>query len=290
MHLRIAVTLVGLGVAVLAGAPRALAQDTGLPSRCLPRAGDRNRSLPRLDCFALYPTDGFAAASGLVELGRVSGPFGIAVTADGHIRQALTFDVEGLPPADTTGDGSVYVAWVTTPTFSPTIKLGPVDNARVRLGEARFNKFTILVTLEASADVTERAGPLVLRGRSPSSLMETHDLLAQAPSAFDGGAGEMARRTDTVTADAWRMPPMHTAVPMLPGMRRLVPRGAPFLPSVDPASVPEASPRQVVRLGNGGTLDLEAGPGPESRPGRRRTGCRAAPHASESPSVTRSDS
>ncbi len=263
MSLRRAVAVGGLVAAVVAGLPAAGAQDTGLVSRCLPRTGARNVSLPRLDCFQLYPTEAFADATGQVELGRVAGPFGIAVTADGHIRHALTFDIEGLPPAGSTGEGSAYIAWVTTPTFDPIVKLGQVGNGRVRLGEARFNKFTVLVTLEASVDVSARAGPLVLRGRSPSSLMETHDLLAQAPSAFDGAEASMPEpmaHEAGAAADAWTMPPMHPAVPLLPGMARLTPRGVPFLPSVDLESIPEARPRQLVRLGNGGTLDLEAAP------------------------------
>ena len=110
----------GLFVAVLAAGAVTSAQDTGLPSRCLARRGARNVSLPRLDCLELYPTGDFRHASGLVELRRAPGPFGISVTADGHIRQALTFDIDGLPSADPTGVGAAYVAWVTTPTTAST--------------------------------------------------------------------------------------------------------------------------------------------------------------------------
>ncbi|MED5377558.1 MAG: multicopper oxidase family protein, partial [Acidobacteriota bacterium] len=103
-------------------------------------------------------------------------------------------------------------------------------------------------------------GSLVLRGRSPSSLMEAHDLLAQAPSAFAEQSVDSMASHEHGDEAGWTMPPMHAAVPMLSGMTRLVPQGTPFLPSVDPSALPEARPRQLVRLGNGGTLDLEAAP------------------------------
>ena len=54
--------------------------------------------------------------------------------------------------------------------------------ASTALGEVTFNKYMVLVTAEASGDVTERTGPLVLRVRSPSSRMEAHDLMALAPA------------------------------------------------------------------------------------------------------------
>ncbi len=47
-----------------------------------------------------------------------------------------------------------------------------------------LNKFLLLITLEASADVEERRGPIVLRGVSPSGLMqnmESHELFNNMP-------------------------------------------------------------------------------------------------------------
>ena len=246
-------------MAMWVGTP-AQGQEAELAGKCLPRTGARNVSLPRLDCFELYPTDEFPGATGAVTLRRAPGPFSISVTVDGTIRYNLIFDIEGLPPAENFGPPAVYIAWVTTPSFAPTVKLGVIENGRTLLGEAAFNKFNLLVTLEKDKDVSERSRSLVLRGRSPSNLMEAHDLLAQAPSAFaEESAGP--RESDQHHHDAeWTMPPMHAAVPMLSGMARLVPKGTPFLPSVDPSEVPEARPRQLIRLGNGGTLDLEAAP------------------------------
>ena len=52
---------------------------------------------------------------------------------------------------------------------------------------------------------------------------------------------------------------MHPAVPMVPGMRGLVPTVSPFLPdAASPTDVPEARSRQVIHLLDGQTLDLEA--------------------------------
>ncbi len=130
---------------------------------------------------------------------------------------------------------------------------------------------------EATGDVEERSGRLVLRGRSPALFMNPHDLMTQAPSAVLGPMNridpvdvEAARRDGSsrgrIRSDeipwGWRMPPMHPLVPMLPGMIRLAPQVEKLFPltlagdQLD--SLPEAQPSQVVFLPNGGTLDLEA--------------------------------
>ena len=47
-----------------------------------------------------------------------------------------------------------------------------------------MNKFILVVSLEASEAVTKRAGPTVLRGVSPSGLMqnmESHELFSTMP-------------------------------------------------------------------------------------------------------------
>jgi FtsP/CotA-like multicopper oxidase with cupredoxin domain len=153
-----------------------------------------------------------------------------------------------------------YVAWATPPVFDPVVKLGEVRNGRNDLGEIAFNKYLVLVTAEASAEVSERTGPLVIRGRSPSSRMAAHDLLALAPSAESGRDVAVHE-----FADLWSLPPMYEGVPRLPGIMAARPRAAPLLPTgdiaglVDPADVPRAEPSGVVELPNGGTLDLTAG-------------------------------
>lgn len=67
-------------------------------------------------------------------------------------------------------------------------------------------------------------------------------------------------RPDTMTAAGWRMPPSLMSMPMLPGLNGLTPEVGPFLPGrgVDPATVPPAVPRKLVRAADGDTLDLTA--------------------------------
>ena len=210
-----------------------------------------------LFCFDLRATAAARGAGGVVELGRVPGPFGVTVTAEGHHVHNLTAWISGLPEPEALGPYEAYVAWATTPTLDPVVPLGPVGNGRNPLGRISFNKFLILITAEASADATEREGRLVLRGRSPSSLMEAHDLLAQAPSALRAPAG--MTHDHAGDGSRWELPPMYPGLPMLPGIMALRPRVDALLPGApDPTSLPLARARQLVRLGDGGTLDLEA--------------------------------
>jgi FtsP/CotA-like multicopper oxidase with cupredoxin domain len=56
----------------------------------------------------------------------------------------------------------------------------------------------------------------------------------------------------------WRMPPMNMEMPMLPGLEGVVPVVQPMLPGqmIDPASLPEAVPSQVVAMADGDVLDI----------------------------------
>lgn len=205
-----------------------------------------------LFCVDLIATATGGTARGVVQLGRAASPFGVAVTVDGHQRYDLTAWIEGLPDPRALGDYTAYVAWATTPVLDPVIPLGTVTNGRNSLGEIALDKFLVLVTAEPSRGATERSGPLVLRGRSPSMRMQGHDMLAQAPAAISGGHAHRS--------DRWPLPPMYPALTMLPGLMSLTPRVAPLEAAGNAgASYPAAQPGAVVRLGQGGTLDLEAG-------------------------------
>ena len=208
-----------------------------------------------LHCISLYSTARGGDAQGFVELGRVPSPFGVTVTPSGHHVRALTAHIEGLPPPGSLGPFTVYMAWATPLELAPVVPLGPVDNGEHALGRVAFNKFLVMVSAEASADVESREGPLVLRGRSPSALMEAHDLLALAPSA--------TRRAADRAPTRWDAPPAYPGIAMLPGVMDLEPRARPAslgsaadLPPWE--SLPEAAPRQLVDLPDGGALDLEA--------------------------------
>ena len=217
-----------------------------------------------LNCIDLFSTTRGGDAAGVIELRRPWSPYGVTVTPDGRHRHELVAWLTRLPEPSSLGPYTTYVAWATPLALDPVVRLGEVENGRNELGEVAFNKYLVWVTAEASADVTERAGPLIVRGRSPSSRMEAHDLMALAPSAEEGmsmggpagmpGMDEMADVHDT-----WAMPPMYEGVPMLPGVMSSRPVVSPLRPTADPSSLPEALPRDVVRLPDGGTLDLEAG-------------------------------
>ncbi|MEE8477973.1 MAG: hypothetical protein V3S19_06355, partial [Gemmatimonadales bacterium] len=88
-------------------------------------------------------------------------PFGVFVSPDGTHRYKLTVLLQGLPEPAAVGPYSAYVAWVTSPAWSPMVNLGQVSNGRTELGEIALNKFLVLITAEASADVQEREGRIM---------------------------------------------------------------------------------------------------------------------------------
>ena len=238
--------------ALLVAAGPVAAQVSNGPSRCT------DHPAADLQCIQLFPTARGGDAAGVIEMVRPTGPFGVTVTESGHHVNDLVAWIDGLPEPSTIGpEFTAYVAWVTPLTLDPVVRLGAVENGENALGRVAFNKYLIMVSAEVSPNATTRDGPLVLRGRSPSSRMEAHDLLATAPSATQRGAG---RRPDRgPDAEPWTRPPMFPGVPMLPGLMDLEPHVDPWLPDIDPASLPEVRPSDIVALPDGGTLDLEAG-------------------------------
>lgn len=254
------------------------AAEPAVPSEA---GSDADRPASDLYCVDLIPTTRGGDAAGVVELRRPWSPFGVTVTADGRHRHDLIAWLARLPDPSTLGPYTTYVAWATPLALNPVVKLGEVGNGRNELGEVAFNKYLIWISAEASAEVEERNGPLIVRGRSPSARMEAHDLLAFAPSAEEGTApmhdmrmadpagGHAGDSTGGMGGDdpgmmhgdsaAWSTPPMYEGVPMLPGVMDATPAVSPLRPTVDPATVEEARPREVITLPDGGTLDLTAG-------------------------------
>ena len=223
------------------------------PSERPSRAGTRpDRPASDLLCIDLFSTANGRDASGVIELTRPWSPFGVTVTPQGHHRQQLKAWISGLPELSTLGPYRAYIAWATPLELDPVIKLGVVSDGENELGEVAFNKFMVLITAEPSLEVDQRSGPLILRGRSPSSRMEAHDLMALAPAAEAGVV------TTSLTENVWDLPPMYEGVPMLPGVMATRPRSSPLLPT-NTADIPRALPSEVVELPDGGTLDLFAG-------------------------------
>ncbi len=225
---------------------------------------------PSLDlyCMQLVAAAGREGIEGAVSLLPASSPFGAAVTVDGRHRHDAVLTLRGLPDPSDLGPYSAYVAWLTTPVLTPEIRLGAVHNGANRLGVIDWEKFVVLVSAERSVDVPERIGPLVLRGRSPSTRMRSPDFFefalgGRAVGAADDGlhAGGHPSATEGMGPGGWMLPPMPAGLSMLPALMELRPDVRPFLPS--PASrpdVPIARPMEVVRLADGDSLSLVAGP------------------------------
>lgn len=102
-----------------------------------------------------------------------------------------------------------------------------------------------------------------MKGRPiPAGTLAAITFVLLAPVGSLAQTGHEGHGTeDTTEAASWRMPPMETEMPMLPGLEGRTPDTEPFLPGagVDAASLPEARPNRVRRLSDGDTLDLTAG-------------------------------
>ncbi len=233
-----------------AAAPPAVAGQSDTALRC-PALDPRGPAAdPDLYCIELIHAPDFPGASGYVELTPSPSPFGAAVTVDGHHRFDLAVHAAGLPDPAALGGYTGYVAWAATPRLRPIVNLGPVANGRTPLGPVDLDKFLVLVTAESDPAAPAWEGRIVLRGTSAGMRMEPEDLLA-----LTGMVGVAA---PPPPARGWTRPPMHPSVAMMPGVGRLAPAVDPFLPSTA-GPLPAARPREIVRLGDGGTLVLEAG-------------------------------
>ncbi len=250
MRLSLFVCLAALPALSAFAPPAAAGQPVADNVRC-PALDPRGPAAdPDLYCIDLVHVPDLPGVSGYVELTPSPSPFGASVTAEGHHRFDLTIHAAGLPDPAELGAYRGYVAWATTPRLRPVLNLGPVANGRTALPPVDLDKFLVLVTAEPAPDGTAWGGRIVLRGTSAGMRMEPEDLLA-VTGMVRGAAPPSA-------PPGWTRPPMHPAVEMMPGVDRLAPPVDPFLPSSS-EPLPGARPREVVRLGDGGTLDLEAG-------------------------------
>jgi FtsP/CotA-like multicopper oxidase with cupredoxin domain len=260
MRGRVLVVAAGLAALALAGGAPAPAPSGSL---CGPGASDSIRPSTDLYCLELVPRPDVPALRGTLELGRSETPLDVAVTASGNQRYRLTIELANLPEPSSLGPYAAYVAWVAPPSLEPMLNLGPVTNGRTPLGEVAFDKFLIFVSAERSANGTDRAGRLVLRGMSPSIRMQQHSMLVMTGAGGGRGhASHEAEPTGTERPARWFMPPARPLTPMvpMPGVDELVPPATPMLPGagIDPASLPEAVPQRVTPLAAGDTLELTA--------------------------------
>ena len=232
-----------------------------------------------LYCVFLTARPGLESLTGRLELRTPHSPFGVAVNAAGNHLYEGILTLDGLPDPATLGDYNHIVAWLATPLFDTVRSLGPVTNGTRSIGEISLNKFMVMVTAEARPDAPDWEGRLLLRATSPSARMSPPDLqefLLGATGRPTGGAPMPGMRmADSAAAmpghqhgatgpgdRGWPRPPMMPGLTMFPALMELDPPGTdPFLPGdgIDPATLPLARPRDVLRLGDGDAIDLEAG-------------------------------
>ena len=97
--------------------------------------GDDSAATAALNCMTLVPVPDLPAAHATIQLRPVASPFGVAVRVDGRPRYRLIATFGGLAPPRSLGPYAVYVAWAYTLSLDSAIKLGPVMNGVVDLGE-----------------------------------------------------------------------------------------------------------------------------------------------------------
>jgi len=256
------VTIRWVGSALLLGSMVWIAVPRLAPLGAPLCGGGEQPDRPSVDlyCMELVPRPDVPGASGVVELGRAPSPFDVAVTADGSQRYQASIALANLPEPASLGPYRAYVAWLAGPSLAPMIKLGVVGNGRFALGPIAVDKFLVFVTAEASGSVTERGGRLVLRGMSPSIRMQQHSML-MVGSSPDSIGHDHAGHHDGDSL-RWTMPPGRPGLPMtpMPGVDELIPPANPFLPGrgIDANTLPEARPRELLRLDEGDTLKLTA--------------------------------
>ncbi len=159
-----------------------LGSDSGSVSRVTMEGSMRRAEIYK---FPLRATSRARSATGIGELKPAASPFGFAVTAEGFPVYDLVLSIRGLRTPKSLGSAGSYVVWLVTPDLDRTEKLGPVDPAGTfRFRVSTMNKFILVVSLETSSDVTKRSGPIMLRGISPSGLMQSfasHELFDNMP-------------------------------------------------------------------------------------------------------------
>lgn len=121
----------------------------------------------------LLRTAAAPAAEGTARLVYTASPFGVAVTPDGVASYDVLVELSGLPDPATLGAFTTYVAWATTPDLSEWHRLGTVANGAARVGPVQLNKFMFVISAEANARPATRVGPVVFRGISPSSWLQS---------------------------------------------------------------------------------------------------------------------
>jgi hypothetical protein len=133
------------------------------------------------------PLEGVGPSSrmaGKAKLTPARSPFGLAMTEDGYFIFNIEVEAATLPPVAAFGPAyQTYVAWITSNDLSKVVRIGAFQAGESVKGKVAMNKYMVIVTAEASPDGEKWAGPIVLRGRSPSSYLSNFS----SEEMFNGG-------------------------------------------------------------------------------------------------------
>ena len=133
---------------------------------------------------------GTGLATGRADLSTpVSSPFSLGISQDGSYEYSVHVSLERMK-IPTSGQ---LVAWVTTRELDEIERLGPLDEKFRVSGKVGWNKFLVVITLEADNNPEQSiwGGPIVFRGMSRSGMMHTmvgHGALEQENCAAYGYA------------------------------------------------------------------------------------------------------
>ena len=219
---------------------------------------------PDLHTIEMIGTPDLRRFTGTAYMRPPASPFTAPVTADGVHRWQISLHIDSLPDPRSLGDYTTYVAWAAPPTFSPMVRLGSVpwvatnEAITTTLEEdVAFNRFTILITLEADAHAREPGDEFVLRGLAPAMRMGAAHMVQAAATDPEPHHSHHAD-------NGWVMPPPHPRASMMymPGLDGMTPNATPWLPAADrdPTSIPLVRPRELLEPADGDTIRLEAAP------------------------------
>jgi len=121
--------------------------------------------------FGLLPATGLSPAiRGRVSLRQPWSPFGVSVSEAGEVLHELSIEIDSLPPA---APGERYVVWLATPSLDSVARLGPIEVGRPVTASSGLAQMLVVVTRESGAPSERWRGPIVLRGRSRSALIQS---------------------------------------------------------------------------------------------------------------------
>lgn len=185
MRIRIAVASICLVTMGAVSLPEEAALDSVF-SECLIQDPDAP-TYYKIDLVSTRRVPGSGQAEGIGYVSFQANPFGISLTQEGRYIYDLDIEINGLKPARE----GVYAVWISTPDLKGVRSLGMLDASHRLKDQVDFNKFIVVISLEASEDqIGERwKGPIVLRGLSRSGFMHTmagHGPFEDEPCAIYG--------------------------------------------------------------------------------------------------------